>query len=577
MRINCHSHIFNFASVFTDESIDILLDRLTKGGCPSYIAKPLNKLIRELLGGSDLIDREKLSRKMAEKLIDDDQFKDLLGGIDKTDWPIDLRIAIEGDTQTLAAGLLDGLLDKISKILHKHTDDFKESELEDYFEFALIGLLPSIDDVADLLMRQIDEEDAIIALMMDITQGDDNDQKRFRKQIDDTSRQVLRYPGRIFPFVAVNTNRDQHIDILKEAVEQKGYVGVKIYPSLGYSYSDSQMEEVFRICEEFDLPITMHCMEDGFHKEDNASLCEPHVDKWRNIFDQFPKLKLCFGHFGGEENLILSDIPSDSWTGRIVTLMQEFPGQVYADISAHTLPMHGTQEQNNYRSNIKGLLQNPDVSRGLLWGTDFFMIRKRLRESSYWNYFQELIFESSEFEQIAVNNPLEFLSMDIDVGLGENIRRYLKFISSNHVKLGPNPAPWLLTALGKHHPEVADKVTQLGSRWTMNNRIHEILYKYLRYKKQLGNIEFDPAGALPLNQLAYWRTDSADPSIRDNLVLDLAEDVEGRFRLMENAQPALGFNPIKTIQLFCKVLKVGGKTVADFGEAVDKAFNLPQQ
>ncbi len=66
---------------------------------------------------------------------------------------------------------------------------------------------PSIRRVTDIVMPQLGsgpKGDALVALTLDITKGGEDDNALWQKQLLDTSKTVLSYPGRIFPFVCVN-------------------------------------------------------------------------------------------------------------------------------------------------------------------------------------------------------------------------------------------------------------------------------------------------------------------------------------------------------------------------------------
>jgi len=65
----------------------------------------------------------------------------------------------------------------------------------------------------------------------------------------------------------------------------------------------------------------------------------------------------------------------------------------------------------------------------ILWGTDFFLVRQRLRESSYWYFFEQML-DSKEFDTISRENSNRFLKLPTNTKMGKSIKRYMKFILS---------------------------------------------------------------------------------------------------------------------------------------------------
>ena len=56
MRINCHTHIFNLRSVFTKETLTILLNKLREKNWPPFAVKALEKLALKHIKGEMLTD-----------------------------------------------------------------------------------------------------------------------------------------------------------------------------------------------------------------------------------------------------------------------------------------------------------------------------------------------------------------------------------------------------------------------------------------------------------------------------------------------------------------------------------------
>ena len=53
-------------------------------------------------------------------------------------------------------------------------------------------------------------------------------------QINQISKIVDKYPWQIFPFIMFNPRRKNAVEICKKALENKGFLGIKLYPALGH-------------------------------------------------------------------------------------------------------------------------------------------------------------------------------------------------------------------------------------------------------------------------------------------------------------------------------------------------------
>ncbi len=291
-------------------------------------------------------------------------------------------------------------------IVESDTVDAGKKSIADLVDFLRVGFLPTIKVVADELMAQTPEGAGCIALTMDITR-DDRFERQFIAQLEETADAAAGYPGRIFPFVAVNPNRPNHYALMQRAFTELGYVGVKLYPSLGYAIDSAAMHRVYKYCQAHAVPLLMHCSPNGFYYAaqyiENSS-----PDHWKTILDQYDDLNICFGHFGGGGALAARGLPDpDSWTGKIIRLMEDHPG-VYADISYHDAPMIGGLAERHYFNNLKALLQTETVKERILFGTDYFMIRARLQDKNYWSYFEAHL--GDDFTMVAEVNPQRYLS-----------------------------------------------------------------------------------------------------------------------------------------------------------------------
>ncbi len=528
MRINCHTHTFNLKAVFTPATVEILLRRLADWKYPGWLLAAVQKRLEQYIEtAGEYTDPETIAREILGAIISRDEYQTLLEDLSPTD-----RVQLEGITvdglEDLASQTLGSLINRIGKAVTMTDSDARHQNLIDLFEFVFIGVQPSIRRVTDIVMPQLgtgEEAAALVALTLDVTKGGDDDKDRWQTQLHDTSQTVLAYPGRILPFVCVNTRRDKHFATMEHALVSQGFVGVKLYPSLGYKVDSPEMKKVFAYCAERAVPILTHCNEGGFYRT------KPEIDNsdpalWIAILAKFPELKVCFGQFGGGGNLITPEIAPDSWTDTILKLMIDHPN-VYADIAGHTDPMDGGSAEDYYFANLKQFLADPATRNRILFGSDFFLVRQRLQEKSYWQYFESRL-TKAEFKRIAEQNPRRYLGLPVGNGKASwALQNYARFLWGNRTKLTlASPAVWLA-------PVVTDlfgadaKLPQpdLSYRWDAANRLHAHVYKAL--KSQLsGKPKFAKHGNTPMLKLAYWRKGLEAPSIWTNRVQNMAHKLD---------------------------------------------------
>lgn len=530
MRINTHAHIFNLRSVFTPETMHILLNRLHLEGLPKPFLEVLYQRLERYLRCE--IEAESIFNALDERIEATEELRGLFGKIRLGDSALDLQI--DGLAGKLGAAAAAYIREKLLELYDLDKEGGVRQNVLDYLEFLRIAFMPSIEKVSDEVMGQMGEEDALVALSMDITDGLD-DGRLYAKQLAAMSDAVLAYPGRLFPFVMVNPVRREHFTIMTDAIEKHGFWGVKLYPSLGYPVFSEEMSAVFDYCQTHAIPILTHCTNEGFRRDKpSGELAAP--DKWRKVFERFPDLKVCFGHFGSDDALIRDAIPSESWTAAIIALMQQYPN-VYADISFHTDAMIGIREMDkqtaeaNYVRNVKALINTLPCKDRLLFGTDFWMVRLVTKDRDYWRFLQQRL-TPTQFKRLSETNPVEYLGLPWAARPSDwLIAHHLRYFRSKKMKVQRKPAKWLEDAMS-----AADDgpggfvVVGTAPSWSRNNWIHYFLYEYLhgsmvfRQADRDAELPFEAYGRFKLANLSYW-DNSVDPHIFDTTVRAIASNI----------------------------------------------------
>lgn len=578
MRINVHTHIFNFKSVFTERTVRVLLNRLGAEGWPDFVVDAAVKVVMQVISGKELDEEELLSR-FADEISASKKFKayikDLGGNL-----PAPMRILVDGDLDGLATGALRELLHKLTDTLSANNDT-QQKTIDDLIAFLAIGIRPTMHEIAEILMQQSGNETTCVALMFDATEGETADEKLFRAQVEETAQASIAFPGRLIPFIAVNTLRKSHFQHLERAVLERGFAGVKLYPSLGYEMDTPLMRKVYEFCAQNDVPLLLHCNRGGFYfTKADIEFCNPRA--WKDVLADFQGLRVCFGHFGGDENLVQPVIPPNSWTAAILELMEQHSG-VYADIAYHTDCMAGGDAEKNYFTRLGELLARPTIRDRVLFGSDFFLVRQQLREDNLWRYF-ETKFSAAEFQRITVANPRAFLGLPNDDGTGAkpNILRHLRFLAENNTEVEATPLPWVTAALKvETGEEVRFVVNPFGPRWTYKKHAHWYTDQFFR--SLLGNevasrLTWLQTGSMLTRELPGWPPEQVSKENRQQVFRSFAREMH-MFLVQDSvgAQPEQGVTRVKAESTLSGMFASADTQLFQFGKAVDRLYRFKDE
>lgn len=580
MRVDCHAHIFNLRVLLTSTTYDIVARRLVGDRFPSIVNEAVAELLKDHVLRPEYLEGDGVFRALAKKLAVGDRLKDFLAGL-AGDVPAELELLNTEPIDELGTDAVTSLAGALAGVL-RGTKNENWGDLRDLLETLRIGLKPRIRDVADHIMKQLQPDDSIVALALDITAGEDavDDRRLLKEQLVQTAEAVLAHPGRIFPFVGVSSLRKEHFEILQTAVNEMGFVGVKIYPSMGFKIDSKDMVEVFEYCIEMQLPVLLHSNQSGFfRKKQHRDYCNP--QHWRSLFEEHPQLrelKVCFGHFGGGGALLHHPLQEDSWAADICRLMEEFPG-VYADFSFHTDPMESQEAQASYLANVEEMLGHATHGRRILFGTDAWLVRLRLSCEAYWRYFNSKLGDAA-FTRIAEENPRRFLGLGAADGSEEmaaNMVRHLDYLAANRRWVGAVPPAWVTTALQERRPDpVTFRVSRYGGEWTPNNEAHVRTYRFFGNEQMFAThreLKFEACGQLYMRQMKYWNREHEGAGVAQRKASAVARLlVEAMDRVAASFE--VGFDRPAAEKQLAALLADGNNTLADVAGAVDRIFRF---
>jgi len=308
----------------------------------------------------------------------------------------------------------------------------------DRLDETLLLLKRPIEGVADSLRAEMQEAGIAAAapLMMDLAsaQGDRPFWATpYDHQIQEISDLARSCPGRFFPFVMVDPHRSGALGLAKRALEEQGFLGVKLYPPLGYHPEPTNpangegvpkvLTDLYRYCEENGIPITSHCSRGGPYADDLLVRPEQRLPftrplAWDAVLENRRGLRVNLAHFGGD---FLGEEGEESWFQEACGLMDRHPN-LFADVSYHSEALYGGTAERYFRI-LRGLLEDGSPYRDrVLFGTDWLMTRHTWRQKDYLAPFlDEKNLPRPLFERLSFHNPRRFL---FPHGLPDRLRRF---------------------------------------------------------------------------------------------------------------------------------------------------------
>ena len=555
MRINSHAHMFTLRTILNREVIHVMSNRLRDANIPDFIVKALEDFLDGQLNHPEYLVQDELLKRFVGSLIKADGFTNFLNSF--TDrLPVEVQILGEGVTH-LGTAALKASLARLSSLAGGKVDDI--------FEALSIAMQPDVTHVVDHFLNGMDKNDAIVSLMMDIVGAEESerDKRNFRRQVEETKEAALQRPGRILPFIPVNPSRPNHFDIMKKAIEEHGFIGVKLYPSLGFEVDSPELLKVYDYCLQADVPLLMHCSHGGFYKEEDfKEYCSP--EPWAAILEERPNLRLCFAHFGGWESLGKAEgLEPGTWGRRILDLMK-YPN-VFTDLAYHVEMMLDDGIEKQYFGRLQSLLDSQDYGDRFIFGTDSWLLRLDVEDAHYWNYFQNKLGPVG-FTQIAEKSPYNFLGLP---GHGSstrlNIERFVTFMKNNRDRVGAEPADWL-----REEANVAFKVIEHDSRWHLSNTASKLTYIYL--KKLLPNTlrlrKFANNANTRLKDLKYWTKGHESDSLFKQRCSDHARTLVA-FCKKNGGIYEGSYDDTSAVNQIIEMLEDGNKKLVDVATCID--------
>lgn len=573
MRVDVHTHIFTLRSILSREAIRVFTQRLERY-CPPFLAEAIGDLLYDQLDKPEYLDERRLLRALVQKLTGVQTFNDLIGQHFLGDL---LSVQVEGDLDALT---VEALSDIITRVADVYQGGGVPGKVLNVIETLRASMQPTITDVADDILQHMDDDGVIGALMLDIfvAPESDRDRKTYLGQIAGTAEAALQRPGRILPFFGVHPDRPRHLEELKKAIEHKGFVGVKLYPSLGYTVGSPEMRRVYQYCMEADLPVLLHCGHGGFYREKRLiDHCDP--DQWTSVLadSEFAGLRVCFAHFGGWEALGKRHCLGENWDpqidvdenwGRkIYDFMLLYPN-VYTDLAKHVGMFEDAQHEQVYFDTMRELIADPKIGKRILFGTDAWLLRLDMPVKPYWDKWKAGAGQA--LDEITIEGPRSFLGFP-DAGGGEmagNLKRYVEHMERNRHRVGGPPAPWLEQEIG-----LPFSLDRDPPNWDFRKLAVRDTYQFLGAYLTDRQAErgYRPNRLIHLKQLPYFDPD--DPNFAGR-----CRDMARRFIDFadQNLTYTEGHSFGSAVDLFVGIFKRGDLRFCDVAMALNTVIDYPE-
>lgn len=172
------------------------------------------------------------------------------------------------------------------------------------------------------------------------------------------------------------------VQAVQDAVLMRGFVGVKVYPEMGWrAYGntaasagtakrarelDTILDDFFGWCAENEVPVTAHCNHSNYSNSNFGDAGFGSPDEWLHVLKANPTLRLNLGHFGGAHN----DRRAYTWTWTIAKAMADYDG-LYANVGCHHAD--DADLMSVHFDVLKQMAEDTNVADRLMFGTDWYM------------------------------------------------------------------------------------------------------------------------------------------------------------------------------------------------------------
>lgn len=277
---------------------------------------------------------------------------------------------------------------------------------------------------------------------------------RLREQVLLTEKLVKATNGYIIPLVAYNpwsdlANKGASLALVREAITNRGFAGVKLYPPICYQPLGSgeeplkdgwpspnelrpRLEALYQTCLELDVPVMAHANFSMGAEAECKSQTSP--ENWFALVrnPRFTRLRINAGHFGGNHD---GDSPARLWSREFVDVMSEAP-HFYADIGNWVELARGDVEVRDKLVRLMQVQIGPAefAAQRIAFGSDWFMLAKK----KIWPVYADRVHQNlktagatgEEMQDVLQHNAIRLFGLS-SATPGRNRQRLLDYYTRN--------------------------------------------------------------------------------------------------------------------------------------------------
>ncbi len=221
---------------------------------------------------------------------------------------------------------------------------------------------------------------------------------------------------------------------IRNAIFRQGFVGVKIYPPMGFkpignssnqglmggfrkasgTAIDRELRKMYRWCNDNGVPIKSHGNNSLAAGECTGQNAAP--DLWARVLQDYGDLRINIAHFGGFEELTPTDECTDPppYEERAAELISAYPNAYvdlgyWSEITGTNRP--GTAVLNRVRALVE---KNSALAERIMYGSDYTMIGRERQHNAYLRDVAAAIDGISGLSRDAIFalNPQRFLGLN---------------------------------------------------------------------------------------------------------------------------------------------------------------------
>jgi predicted TIM-barrel fold metal-dependent hydrolase len=246
--------------------------------------------------------------------------------------------------------------------------------------------------------------------------------------------------------------------LVKRAIMEAGFIGVKLYPPMGFLPIDNRFRELtlperfrndpylkggldqalaqlYAWCQDNDVAVMAHATDSNEALAGSGERASPVF--WKPVLDRFRKLSLNLGHFGDFEEALESNRgrPRNgrkAWEQVIGELVLGGRDNLFADMSymSELLGRNAAVAmRGRLRESLKNYLRNYDPrARSLLYGSDWIMLGREPQHKQYIGVITDFLnsagLDEARLNRVFTDNAVRFLGLAPGRRTRDRLNRY---------------------------------------------------------------------------------------------------------------------------------------------------------